>query len=306
MSGSVRRPDFAGLLDPRAWAADEAVQHCAALTRAQAKNFYYAFLLVPRAEREAMFALYGFCRVADDIVDEPGTLDQKRRDLVALRGALDAAWAGEPRGAVLTALRAVQGRYPLSKQHLVAVIDGCEMDLEQRRYRTYEELAVYLDRVASAVGRATMEIFGIDPNARERYAVAGGQSVQLTNILRDVREDLERDRIYLPQEDLERFGVSEEGLAARRVDGPFRALMAFEVERARRLYHEARESLSEAERRRLLPLTAISRIYERVLDRIEAAGYDVFEQRASLPGWRKATLGLGTWLRARLHLRIGR
>jgi phytoene synthase len=291
------------------WPLGAAFERCAEITRAGAKNFYYAFRLLPRAERAAMYALYAFCREADDLVDEPGPREEARARLEALRGALARAFVGAPAGPVLTALAAVRARFDLDRAHLDAVIDGCAMDLDRARYATFADLEVYLDRVASAVGRATMQVFGLDPLARADYARAGGYSVQLTNIIRDIPEDLDRGRVYLPAEDLARFGVAEEDLRrapAGGPSGPVRDLIRFEVERARALYAEARAALPEAERRRLLPLTAISRIYERVLDAIEARGFDVWSARASIPGWRKALLGLGTLARARLGLAIPR
>jgi phytoene synthase len=285
---------------------EQAFEHCASETRKHAKNFYYAFRLLPPEPRRAMYALYTFCREADDIVDEPGEVGDKRLELAAFGKGLSACMAGEPEGPMYVALAEVCQRYGVSETHLRHVIDGCAMDLETLRYDTYEDLALYLDRVASAVGRATMQVFGIDPAQREAYAVSGGQSVQLTNIIRDVKEDLDRDRIYLPKEDLERFSVTEADLLAGVMTDDLRALMKFQVERARSLYAVARDSLPGEERRRLLPLTAISRIYERVLDQIEARSYDVFAGRARLSGWRKASVGLSTWVRARLGLSIGR
>ncbi|MFC1708234.1 phytoene/squalene synthase family protein [Planctomycetota bacterium] len=289
--------------DPR---LADAFAYCAAKTRNNAKNFYYAFMVLPRRRREAMYALYCFCREADDAVDEAGEVAAKRAALDQLRDGLDRCFADRPEGPMFEALAAVRSSYGLSKQHLDDVVTGCEMDLDTTRYETFADLAIYLDRVASAVGRATMELFGVSPEGCAKYATAGGHSVQLTNILRDVKEDLTRDRIYLPQEDLKRFSVTESDLRNERLSDGFLELMAFEVARTRGLYQKAREVTSDAQKRALLPLTTISRIYERVLDRIEARSYDVFSERVSLPGWRKAFLGLDTWLKARLHLPIGR
>jgi phytoene synthase len=285
---------------------EAAYEHCARVVKASAKNFYYAFAILPRERRRAMFALYAFCREADDIVDEGGTREKKRAALARFRGALDAAYGGRPEGPIFTALADVLRRAPISKRHLSDVIDGCEMDLDRERYETWDDLALYLDRVASAVGRATMELFGLDPEKLSEYGAAGGASVQLTNILRDVREDKERGRVYLPQEDLRRFGVPEEDLAAAAPTERFRALMRFEVGRARELYCRAWGAIPDRDRRTLLPLEAIMRIYRRLLDAIEKRGYDVLSARISVPGWRKAAIGIGTLARARLGLRPGR
>ncbi|GIW71765.1 MAG: squalene synthase HpnD [Planctomycetota bacterium] len=297
-----------------------AYAHCAAVARRAAKNFYYAFLLLPPPQRRAMYALYAFCRAADDVVDEPGSPADKRKGLERLRAQLERCWrqgvppAGPPAAPtppaadpIFVALADVRRRCGLERRHLEEVLEGCAMDLERERYETWVALCVYLDRVATAVGRATMQVLGLDPERLAEYALAGGRAVQLTNIIRDVREDAERGRVYLPQEDLRRFGVAPEQLRGSGPPGPrLRALLAFEVERARALYRRARELTSPAERRRLLPLTAICRIYERVLDEIERRGHDVFGARVSIPAWHKGWLGLETWLRARLGLHIPR
>lgn len=253
-----------------------------------------------------MYAVYAFCRVADDIVDEPGpSAAERRAELADLRRALDAAFEGSPDGPGMTALAEVGRRYKLDRKHLRDVIDGCEMDLERARYERFEDLEGYLDRVASAVGRVTMQIFGLDPAKHADYAIAGGYAVQLTNILRDVKEDYERGRVYIPQEDLRRFGVPESDLGAAKPTKGFRELMRFEVARNRAYYERARAAIGDGERRVLLPLEAIVRIYSRLLDAIERRGYDVLGARVAIPGWRKAMLGLGTWARARLRLPLG-
>jgi phytoene synthase len=252
-----------------------------------------------------MYAVYAFCREADDLVDEGGTVAEKRAGLDALRARLDGAFDGRPDGPGMVALAEVARRAKLEKRHLADVIDGCAMDLDRARYETFEDLSLYLDRVASAVGRVTMQVFGLDPAAHKEYAVAGGYAVQLTNILRDVREDHERGRIYIPQEDLRRFGIPESDLGATAPTPRFRELMRFEAARNRAYYASARAAIGDAERRRLLPLEAIIRIYSRLLDEIERRDYDVLAERVAIPGWRKAMLGLGTWARARLRLPLG-
>lgn len=252
-----------------------------------------------------MYAVYAFCREADDIVDEGGSEDEKRARLAEFRRGLDACFEGRPAGPTFSALAAVARRHSLSKKHLADVVDGCEMDLATTRYETFEDLGRYLDRVASAVGRATMQVCGVDPEAHKDYAVAGGYAVQLTNILRDVKEDRMRGRIYLPLEDLRRFEVAEEELGRPAPTPRFKELMRFEVARNRAYYERARSVIGDAERRKLLPLEAIVRIYSRLLDAIERRGYDVLSSRVSVPGWKKLTLGLGTWARTRLGMPLG-
>lgn len=283
-----------------------ALDHCALVTKKAASSFYYALKTFPRAERRALYAVYAFCRAADDISDEPGAPEEKAVAFARFRAALDEACAGRPRKGgdpLFVALADVVGRYGVAKGDLEAVVDGTQQDLDRTRYETFDELAGYLDRVAGAVGRITIRIAGLDPGRLRRYAESGGIAVQMTNIVRDVREDLERGRIYLPLEDLRRFGVEEADLGAKGPPkGAVRDLLAFEVARAREHYARCRAGASQAERRRLVPLEAIMRIYERLLDRIEALGYDVFAERVRVGGATKARLALGTWVRARLRL----
>jgi phytoene synthase len=282
------------------------LQHCARLTKAGAKSFYFAFAILPREKRLAMYAVYAFCREVDDIVDEPGEKEEKRAALDRFEEGLSRAFAGSPEGPMYRALAHTAARYGLSKSHFAHIVEGCRWDLDRARYETWDDLAQYLDRVASAVGRVTMQVFGLDPETRAAYASAGGYSVQLTNILRDIREDRSLGRVYIPQEDLRRFGVSEDDLAADRPTEKFREMMRFQVARARTLYEEAATTLPERERRVLLPLTAITRIYSRLLDEIERRNGDVLSARVAVPGWRKALIGISSLLRARLHLPMGR
>lgn len=301
-SGGVR-----GAAPPEA--VDDPFAHCAEVVRANAKNFYYAFVFAPRERRRALYALYAFARLADDIVDEPGDPADQAARLEGLRAGLDAALAGRAEGPVLAAVADVVRRHGLDPRHLHAIVDGCAMDLARTRYETFADLAVYLDRVSSAVGRLVMQLHGVDPAARADYARAGGQAVQLTNIIRDIREDRGLGRVYLPQEDLRRFGVREEDLDVARAPGEnVRALVRFQIARARALYAQARADavLPPAERRRIYPLESIVRIYSRLLDAIERRDGDVFGERVRLPGWRKGLLGLGTLVRAKLRLPAGR
>jgi phytoene synthase len=301
-------PEAAPALDSRAVPAtlEADLDHCARLTKAGAKSFYFAFAILPREQKRAMYAVYAFCREADDIVDEPGEIEVKRAALDRFESGLGRAFAGQPEGPTYRALAHVAARYGLSQKHFAHVIEGCRWDLDRARYETWADLEKYLDRVASAVGRITMQVFGLDPEARAAYAIAGGHSVQLTNILRDVREDFALGRVYIPQEDLRRFGVAESDLGADRPTDRLRELMRFQVARARTLYEQAATTIPERERRTLLPLTAITRIYARLLDEIERRRYDVLSERVAVPGWKKALIGISSLLRARLRLPMGR
>ena len=197
---------------------DQAYNWCRDVTRREAKNFYYAFITLPRQQRKAIYAAYAFCRLCDDAVDEDGPLPRKLELLSQLREQLVAAFSGEPVGSVFSAVAHSAATYGISQELYQEIINGVEADLTTSRYQDFQELRTYCYRVASVVGLICIEIFGYrDPRARQ-YAIDLGLAMQLTNIIRDVEEDLGRDRIYLPQEDLDRFGYSEERLAAGEMD----------------------------------------------------------------------------------------
>jgi len=284
-----------------------AYRDCARLTRREAKNFVFAIATLPRLKRWAVEAVYAFCREADDIADGTGSLEEKRAGLAALAGRLDiaarrAAVEGRPKAGSLRsadlALADAIARYGIDPQDLREVVEGVKMDLSIRRYDTFSELALYCHRVASAVGLSVLPILasshGGPVAALRGHGTALGLGMQLANIVRDVAEDLDRDRIYLPIEDLERFGVTEEALRRRRVTGPIRELLAFEAGRARRILRDGERLVPHLPRRaRSFPLL-LSRLYSAVLDRIEACDYDVFSGRATLSTFEKLALTLRT------------
>lgn len=282
----------------------EAYAYCQAVTRRAASNFYYAFHLLRPERREALYAVYAFCRLIDDIADEAGRRDPGRL-LDRWREELDAVYAGEATHPIGRALADSVRRFPLEKQCFLDLIRGVEMDLFRRRYETFDELQEYCYLVASTVGLLCIEVFGYtNPSARE-YAVDLGLAFQLTNILRDVHEDAGRGRVYLPIEDLRRFGCSEaellEGHYSRRVG----ALMAFECGRARAYYLRARGALDPGDAASLAAAEAMRLIYERLLDRIEAKHFDVFGAKITLPGYEKVTLALAAWGRSHLPALVG-
>ncbi len=273
----------------------------ASLTRRSGSNFYYSFLFLPRRKREAVYALYAFCRTVDDAVDQgaasPG---EQRRVLAEWRAEVRRAYAGRPTHPIAVRLAEVVRAFPIPQAHLEAILDGVEMDIDKRRYASFDELLEYCYRVASAVGLACIEIFGYtDPRARE-YAVHLGVALQLTNILRDLRPDAERGRIYLPLDELRRFGYSEEDLARGRYTQAFFELMRFQADRAHAYYRAARAALPRADRRRLVAAEIMGVIYHALLRAIEARGFRVFETRIRLPTWRKLALALGVYLRCAL------
>jgi phytoene synthase len=264
--------------------------YCERLARRQAANFYPAFRVLPGPQRRAMCALYAFMRVTDDLADEPGKPMEKQAALSAWREQLNRALGAEYAHPVHAALHGTIQAYAIPRKYLDAVIDGVEMDLFQVSYKTFTDLYRYCYRVASAVGLACIHIWGFRDERAKDYAEAAGIAFQLTNILRDLPEDAARGRVYLPQEDLTRFGYLYEQLQRGERNENFRALMRFQVERARHYYESARPLSA------LLPpagravFQVMRRTYEGLLDAIEDRDYDVFSNRVSLSRLRK--LGL--------------
>ena len=245
-----------------------------------------------------MSALYAFCREVDDVVDEVSDASVARIKLAWWRREVDAAFAGTPEHPVARALAGVVGEHDLPKEHFHAVIDGMQMDLEQTRYVDFPGLEQYCHRVAGVVGLMAARIFGYRDPATEGYARDLGVAFQLTNIVRDVGEDALRGRIYLPQEDLARFGVPASQILRRDGGGNFAALMAFEVGRAREWYARALEQLPRGERRSQRVGLAMAAIYRTLLTEIERDGFHVLDRRVALTPVRKLWIAWKTALAA--------
>jgi phytoene synthase len=273
----------------------------ATLTRRSGSNFYYSFLFLPRRKREAMYALYAFCRTVDDAVDQGGSgPSDQRRILAEWRSELRRAYAGRPTQPIAVRLADVVRAFPIPREHLEAILDGVEMDIDKRRYQSFEELYEYCYRVAAAVGLACIEIFGYtDVRARD-YAVNLGIALQLTNIMRDLRADAERGRIYLPVDELRRFGYSEEELLRGRYTQAYLELMRFQADRTHAYYRAARAALPRVDRRRLAAAEIMGAIYHALLRTIEARRFRVFDRRIRLSAARKLALALGAYIRTRL------
>ena len=272
-----------------------AYDHCQAVTRREARNFYFAFVTLPKPRRRAIYAAYAFARLADDIADGSAPTAAKAEQLGELRASLRRAFEGAPGGPVLAALTDAAGAYSIDPLLFEQIIDGVEMDLSPRRYETFEELRAYCYLVASVVGLICVEIFGYaDPRARET-AVDLGLAMQLTNIIRDVREDRDAGRVYLPQEDLRRFGYTEEVMAGGEVNDAFAGLMRFQAERARGYFESSKPLVSYlAPRSRACP-AVLHALYRRLLDRIEQRGFDVFSERVRLSSAEKLRIMAKTW-----------
>lgn len=285
----------ASTIDTRA-----AYQTCARMTRAASTNFYYAFQVLPRDKRNAIYAAYAFCRLCDDIVDEPFHRATAAQDLSDVRLKLSAVYRDQGDGPVWMALADAQRRYGIRQQHLVDVIDGCEMDLSKASYETFAELELYCKHVASAVGLVVIEVCGYSDEKAVRHAIDLGIAMQLTNIIRDLAEDVRNGRVYLPQDELQRFGYSGEDLKRSVVNGPFRELMRFQSDRAKRYFESGEKLFPYLDRRSRACPETMAAVYRRLLGKIESAGYDVFSRRAGLSKREKASLAVRLWLRSRL------
>jgi len=277
----------------------------AKLTRRSRSNFYYAFLALPRARRDALYAVYAFCRTVDDVADlgrDPAT---QRAQLADWRVDVARCFEAGPPPAhpIGRQLAAAVRAYPIPRTALEAIIEGCEMDLARVRFERAEDLYPYCHRVASAVGLCCIEIFGYtDPRARE-YAVHLGTALQLTNIIRDVGADAREGRVYLPREDLDTFGLGEDDLVNGRYDERFVRLMEHQAARARQFYAAAAAAYPAADARSLVAAEIMGRIYHALLGEIEARRFAVFGERITVPARRKVGIALRCWAGARLGRR---
>lgn len=273
---------------------------CADLTRQHSKTFYLASALLPTAQRQAMRALYAFCRTSDDLVDRaPGaamsTLQTWRRQ------ALYPYWVVD--NPVTLAWLDARRRFAIPRLYAEQLLEGVGQDIAHTRYATFNELAGYCYGVASTVGLMAMHITGYSGREALPYAIKLGVALQLTNILRDVAEDWRMGRLYLPQEDLQRFDVSEADIAAGRNNVRWQALMRFEIERTRQLYAEAMPGIALLGAQGQLAVAAAAELYQRILDDIEAHHYDVFSRRAHLSNRRKLAHLPGIWWRVKASRR---
>jgi len=259
-------------------------------------SFAYSFRILPEPRRRAMTALYAFCREVDDVVDEVSDPAVARVKLAWWRGEVAAMFGGKPSHPVAIALSQVVGSYDLPREDFDAVIDGMGMDLDQNRYQDWATLERYCHRVAGVVGLMSARIFGFEDARTLDYADALGIAFQLTNIIRDVGEDAQRGRIYLPQDDLQRFGVSQGDILTRRYSDAFSALMAFEVERTRDFYTRAFAVLPARDRRAQRPGLVMAAVYQALLREIERDGFRVLDRRISLaPAYKAWTAWKASW-----------
>ena len=267
--------------------------YCEEVARSRAKNFYYSFLLLPKQKRRAMCAVYAFMRECDDRSDGPEAALER---VLEWRSDLAAALAlGAPDHPVWPAFIDTVQRYRIPEAYFHEMLDGVATDFEPRTIGTFDDLYRYCYRVASVVGLTIIHIFGFEEPRALELAEKCGIAFQLTNILRDVREDAAAGRVYLPAEELERFGVPAADLNQPHLTAPLRALLEFELARAREYYSASRPLLKLAHRDSRHALWALMEIYRRLLDRIEAQGYPVLERRVSVPAREKIAILLRAW-----------
>jgi len=269
------------------------------LARATASNFYYSFLLLPSSQRRAIKDVYAFCRLLDDIVDEDQAGRNPYAELEQWRSEVEAIFQGAPTSDFGDQLLVSVEEFELPKQPFLDLIDGMEMDLKWHSYQTFSDLREYCYRAASAVGLICIEIFGYESARTREYAVNLGLALQLTNILRDLKEDIERGRIYIPIEDLERFGYSERELKANLFNAPFIELMKYEHTRASSYFEKASRSLPDQDRPSMFAAEIMSAIYKELLDQIPAVQYDVFRNRLVVSKTRRLQIALNIWLRSK-------
>jgi phytoene synthase len=272
-------------------------EYCEDKCRRSGSSFTSSFRFLPVDRRRAMTALYAFCREVDDVVDECSDANVARTTLNWWRNEVTAIYAGKPSHPVCLALADVVRQFNLPQEHFLEIIDGMEMDLDQPRYADFKSLQLYCYRVASVVGLLSVEIFGYADRQTLKYAHDLGIAFQLTNIIRDVGEDARRNRIYLPMDEMQQFGVTAADILNGRETENFHKLMAFQVERARRYYRQAFEHLPTVDRKAQRTGLIMAAFYQAVLNEVERSGCHVLKERVSLTPTYKLWLALKAWLR---------
>ena len=281
----------------------EAQAYCIELTKKSGSNFYYSFLFLPKARRNAMYTIYAFCKAVDSAVDEPPPGSDPKEELRRWRAELEEVYGGSPTWPIMISLAHHVKRLSIPKAYFDELIKGVEMDLVTTRYRTFEELSLYCYRVASVVGLICLHVFGPTSAHAQDYAVDLGMAFQLTNILRDLGTDAEQGRIYLPQEDLAQFGYSETDLLQRHNNPQLRELVHFEAKRARAYYGKAQaalDGLPKSDRRALSVAEIMRAVYSRILERIDRPDHAVFGPRVRLSTSHRLALAAGVWFRSKL------
>ena len=259
-------------------------------------SFYYAFSLLPQPKRDAMNAVYAFCRKTDDIVDEGSEPDDlKYEKLRKWRIELEKALKGNSDYALLNKVAVIIKQFNIPLEPFFELIIGMEMDLQRKRYLSFDDLTQYCYRVASTVGLMCIEIFGYKNNSAKDYAINLGVAMQLTNILRDVGKDSENGRIYIPQQDLSSFNYTEDEIFSKTYNPNFVSLMEYEAGRAKEFFNKANQSLDFEDKPSMFPARAMQHIYYKLLQKIEASDYDVLNGKIKVNKFEKAGIAFGVW-----------
>ncbi len=273
----------------------------------ETSNFSYSFSFLPKDERNAINSVYAFCSYIDDIVDRTPSNNEKniRRKMERLawwESEIERIYSGNFSGPLIIPFAKVIERFTIPRQYFLTLIDGCRRDLIQNRYETFEQLKDYCYSVASVVGLITIEIFGYKYDETRNYAINLGYALQLTNILRDIKHDKNRGYIYIPQEDLERFNMSDEDIIDENYDTRFVELMRYETLRAREYYHKARSLLHPDERPKMFAAEIMDEIYYRLLEKIELNDFNVYGKKISVSPVHKFMISLKHWLSIKMFI----
>ena len=274
-------------------------EYCQNKAAASGSSFYYSFLFLPAEQRRAIMALYAFCREVDDVVDECSDRDVARRKLDWWREEIAACFSGQPKHPVTSALASALQSYNLPAEYFQEIIDGMNMDLEQQRYESFSELALYCHRVAGVVGLLSAEIFGYQQRTTLKYAESLGTAFQLTNIIRDVREDAGRGRIYLPLDELLEYRINPHDLLSGDINDALPPLLRLQAERANSYYQRALGQLPDQDRYAQRSGLIMTAIYQTLLSEIQADGYQVMQHRIRLTPVRKLWIAWTTSRRER-------
>lgn len=273
-------------------------KYCKKIVKDAGSNFYYSFLFLPREKRRAMYAVYAFSRTIDDIVDSDDDRASKERMLAFWRSEVEQCYGGSSEHPLSKELVFAIREFDIPKEYIVELMTGVMQDMIQARYATFEDLKKYCYRVASVVGLICLNIFGVDDTEKNREAAINlGLAFQTTNILRDIGIDADAGRIYIPEEDILRFNLTEKDILEKRYSGDFGRMMAFEWERSRLYYEKAWKGFDKKAARKLLPAMIMADIYYKILTGIRQAGYNVFEHYIRVPAGEKIRLAIKRWLK---------
>jgi phytoene synthase len=271
------------------------------IAKTSRSSFYYAFNLLPEEKRDAMNTVYAFCRKTDDIIDEGNESDELKYDkLHKWRVELEKAFVGHSDYTLLNKLGRTIHKFNIPYEPFFELLKGMEMDLQNNRYLTFDDLRLYCYRVASTVGLMCIEIFGYKHKSAKEFAINLGIALQLTNILRDIKKDSLKGRIYLPQEDLQKFSYGEEDIFNQKYDDRFTALMKYEVERAEKFFDIATENLNLDDKKAMFAARAMQHIYKRLLEKIIEAEYNIYKKNIRVNSFEKVGISLGVWAKYRL------